>query len=150
MHDGNYFFLSNNCAVEELKLLRGGTNNSKLVGLDNIMPNGLLEVLKGRGLADTSVLDDPRGSPAPGLSLRLFPRSLSSDVRGIEKAPADQTGQAVEDWLSLTAAERRQWFDQADLRTSAALLLLEQASLSPAVAAGSRTRSNSAIWVPGS
>jgi multidrug efflux pump subunit AcrA (membrane-fusion protein) len=34
----------------------------------------------------------------------------------------------VEDWLSLKAEERRKWIDQADLRTSAALLLLEQAS----------------------
>lgn len=34
----------------------------------------------------------------------------------------------VEDWLALSSEERRPWFDQADLRTSAALLLLEQAS----------------------
>ena len=34
----------------------------------------------------------------------------------------------VEEWLSLTAEERREWFERADLRTSAALLLLEQAS----------------------
>ena len=34
----------------------------------------------------------------------------------------------VEDWLALKAEERRQWIDQADLRTSAALLLLEQAA----------------------
>ncbi|MGK9563806.1 hypothetical protein O6468_23610, partial [Salmonella enterica subsp. enterica] len=40
--------------------------------------------------------------------------------------PIKQT--QVEDWLALSAAERRQWFIQADLRTSAALLLLEQAS----------------------
>ncbi|MCX7080507.1 MAG: DUF4105 domain-containing protein, partial [Pseudomonas sp.] len=59
-YDGNYYFLSNNCAVESLKLLRSGSNNPQLTGLDSIMPNGLLEVLKGRGLADTSVLDDPR------------------------------------------------------------------------------------------
>ena len=35
----------------------------------------------------------------------------------------------VEDWLALDAEQRRPWFDKADLRTSAALLLLEQASL---------------------
>ena len=59
-YDGNYWFLSNNCAVESLKLLRSGTANPRLNDLDSIMPNGLLAVLKGRGLADTSVLDDPR------------------------------------------------------------------------------------------
>jgi hypothetical protein len=41
--------------------------------------------------------------------------------------PVKQT--TVEDWMSLPAEERRQWLSQADLRTSAAMLLLEQASL---------------------
>ncbi len=41
------------------------------------------------------------------------------------KVPQDK----VEDWLALPAVERRPWFDKADLRSSAALLLLEQASL---------------------
>ncbi|MCX5511813.1 hypothetical protein OH705_28565, partial [Pseudomonas sp. BJa3] len=35
----------------------------------------------------------------------------------------------VEDWLALDAEQRLQWLDRADLRTSAALLLLEQAGL---------------------
>lgn len=48
-YDGNYWFLSNNCAVESLKLLRSGTANPRLNDLDSIMPNGLLAVLKGRG-----------------------------------------------------------------------------------------------------
>nr|GFD55453.1 hypothetical protein [Tanacetum cinerariifolium] len=34
----------------------------------------------------------------------------------------------VEDWLSLPAKDRRPYFAQADLRTSAAMLLLEQAA----------------------
>jgi hypothetical protein len=36
---------------------------------------------------------------------------------------------SVEEWLDLPANERRQWFAQADLRSNAALLLLEQAAL---------------------
>ena len=36
--------------------------------------------------------------------------------------------EAVEDWLDLPAKQRQPWFAQADLRTSAALLLLEQAA----------------------
>jgi len=75
-YDGNYFFLSNNCAVESLKLLRSGSNNKQLIGLDSIMPNGLLEVLKGRGLADTSVLDDPR--EVIGAALKYLGYSVNS------------------------------------------------------------------------
>lgn len=59
-YDGNYYFISNNCAVETLKLLRSGSDNPQLKGLDSIVPNGLLEVLNARGLADTHVLDDPK------------------------------------------------------------------------------------------
>lgn len=126
-YDGNYYFLSNNCAVESLKLLRSGSNNQQLVGLDSIMPNGLLEVLKGRGLADTSVLDDPREALRLGYRFDSFRDRYQAMFEVIKKhLPIKET--SVEDWLSLSAEQRRQWFDQADLRTSAALLLLEQAS----------------------
>ncbi|CAI8768246.1 DUF4105 domain-containing protein [Pseudomonas sp. IT-P258] len=126
-YDGNYFFLSNNCAVEGLKLLRSSTNNPQLVGLDNIMPNGMLEVLKGRGLADTSVLDDPREALRLGYRFDSFRDRYQAMFEVLKKQmPIKQ--ETVEEWLDLKAAERRQWFEQADLRTSAALLLLEQAS----------------------
>ncbi|MCO7572545.1 DUF4105 domain-containing protein [Pseudomonas chlororaphis] len=126
-YDGNYYFLSNNCAVESLKLLRSGSNNKQLIGLDSIMPNGLLEVLKGRGLADTSVLDNPREALRLGYRFDSFRDRYQAMFEVIKKhLPIKQA--SVEDWLSLSAGERRQWFDQADLRTSAALLLLEQAS----------------------
>ncbi|WP_145254525.1 DUF4105 domain-containing protein [Pseudomonas sp. SJZ131] len=126
-YDGNYFFLSNNCAVESLKLLRSGSNNAQLTGLDSIMPNGLLEVLKGRGLADTSVLDDPREALRLGYRFDSFRDRYQAMFEVLKKnLPIKQA--TVEDWLSLSAEERRQWIAQADLRTSAALLLLEQAS----------------------
>ena len=126
-YDGNYYFLSNNCAVESLKLLRSGSNNTQLKGLDSIMPNGLLEVLKGRGLADTSVLDAPKEALRLGYRFDSFRDRYQAMFDVLRKhLPIPQ--QTVEDWLALDAAERRTWFEQADLRTSAALLLLEQAS----------------------
>ncbi|MFJ4196059.1 DUF4105 domain-containing protein [Pseudomonas sp. NPDC089534] len=126
-YDGNYFFLSNNCAVESLKLLRSGSNNAQLTGLDSIMPNGLLEVLKGRGLADTRVLDDPKEALRLGYRFDSFRERYQAMFDVLKKQlPIPQT--TVEDWLSLSAEERRPWFERADLRTSAALLLLEQAS----------------------
>ncbi|PNA01836.1 MULTISPECIES: DUF4105 domain-containing protein [unclassified Pseudomonas] len=126
-YDGNYFFLSNNCAVEGLKLLRSGSNNARLTGLDSIMPNGLLEVLKGRGLADTSVLDDPKEALRLGYRFDSFRDRYQAMFDVLKKQlPIKQA--TVEEWLSLSAEERRPWFERADLRTSAALLLLEQAS----------------------
>jgi len=127
-YDGNYWFLSNNCAVESLKLLRSGTANPQLNDLDSIMPNGLLAVLKGRGLADTSVLDNPREALRLGYRFDSYRERYQAMFEVLRKQlPIKQ--QLVEDWLALSAEQRRPWFAQADLRTSAALLLLEQASL---------------------
>jgi len=127
-YDGNYWFLSNNCAVESLKLLRSGTANPRLNDLDSIMPNGLLAVLKGRGLADTSVLDDPREALRLGYRFDSYRDRYQAMFDVLRKQlPVKQD--KVEDWLALDAEQRRGWFSQADLRTSAALLLLEQASL---------------------
>ena len=126
-YDGNYYFISNNCAVETLKLLRSGSDNAQLKGLDSIMPNGLLEVLKARGLADTRVLDDKKEALRLGYRFDSYRDRYQAMFDVLKKQlPIKQT--TVEDWLSLSAEERRQWFERADLRTSAALLLLEQAS----------------------
>ncbi|AEJ10704.1 MULTISPECIES: DUF4105 domain-containing protein [Pseudomonas] len=127
-YDGNYWFLSNNCAVESLKLLRSGTANPRLNDLDSIMPNGLLAVLKGRGLADTSVLDDPREALRLGYRFDSYRDRYQAMFEVLRKQLPIKQAQ-VEDWLALDAEQRRPWFAQADLRTSAALLLLEQASL---------------------
>jgi hypothetical protein len=127
-YDGNYWFLSNNCAVENLKLLRSGTNDPRLVGLDSIMPNGLLEVLKGRGLADTSVLDDPKQALRRGYRFDSY-RDRYQAMFDVLRKNTDVKETTVEDWLALPAKERRPYFDKADLRTSAAMLLLEQAGL---------------------
>lgn len=127
-YDGAYYFLSNNCAVETLKLLRSGTGNPRLNNLDSIMPNGLLEVLEGRGLADASVLDDPREALRLGYRFDSYRDRYQAMFEVLkQQLPIPQTD--VEGWLGQDAQQRRQWFDRANLRTSAALLLLEQASL---------------------
>jgi hypothetical protein len=125
-YDGSYYFLSNNCAVENLKLLRSGTHNPKLDGVDSILPNGLLEVLEGRGLADGSVLDDPREALRLGYRFDSY-RDRYQAMFDVLKKHLSIPQASVEDWLEQPAAQRRKWFTQADLRTSAALLLLEQA-----------------------
>jgi hypothetical protein len=125
-YDGSYYFLSNNCAVENLKLLRSGTHNPKLDGVDSILPNGLLEVLEGRGLADGSVLDNPREALRLGYRFDSY-RDRYQAMFDVLKKHLSIPQASVEAWLEQPAEQRRKWFAQADLRTSAALLLLEQA-----------------------
>ncbi len=127
-YDGDYYFLSNNCAVETLKLLRSGTGRTDLHALDSITPTGLLEVLQARGLTDHSVLDDPREALRLGYHFDSFRdryQAMFAVLR--ERLPIKE--QSVEQWLALAAEERRPWIEQADLRAAAALLLLEQAAL---------------------
>nr|WP_218626514.1 DUF4105 domain-containing protein [Pseudomonas sp. dw_358] len=126
-YDGSYYFVSNNCAVETLKLLRAGTDDPRLQALDNITPNGLLEVLEARGLADGSVLDDHREALRRGYHFDSY-RDRYQAMFEIVKQRLPVKQKTVEDWLGQTPEERRPWFAQADLRASAALLLLEQAS----------------------
>lgn len=127
-YDGDYYFVSNNCAVETLKLLRSGTGNPRLQALDSILPNGLLELMDARGLADTQVLDDPREALRLGYRFDSFRERYQAMFKVLrERLPITQN--SVETWLEQTAEARRSWFDQADLRASAALLLLEQAAL---------------------
>nr|WP_272888887.1 DUF4105 domain-containing protein [Stutzerimonas stutzeri] len=127
-YDGDYYFLSNNCAVETLKLLRSGTDRAELVALDSILPSGLLELLIARGLADISVLDDPREALRLGYRFDSYRDRYQAMFRVLKERlglPQEQ----VEQWLDLPASERQPWIAKAGLRASAALLLVEQAAL---------------------
>lgn len=127
-YDGDYWFLSNNCAVETLKLLRAGTARAELESLDSIMPNGLLDLLVGRGLADRSRLNDPQEALRLGYRFDSF-RERYQAMFAILRQRLSVPQESVEDWLALPADERRPWLARADLRASAALLLLEQAAM---------------------
>ena len=127
-YDGGYYFFTNNCAVETVKLLRSGTNHPQLRNIDSILPNGLQSLLAARGIADMSVLDDPQRALRLGYRFDSFrDRYQAMFVVLRERMPIPQ--QDVEEWLTLPASERRVWFADADLRSNAALLLLEQAAL---------------------
>ncbi len=127
-YDGDYWFISNNCAVETLKLLRSGSQHPRLHALDSIMPNGLLDTLVARDLADRSVLDDSAEALRLGYRFDSFRDRYQAMFSVLQaQLPIEQT--QVEDWLMQPAEKRQPWFARADLRTSAALLLLEQAAL---------------------
>lgn len=127
-YDGDYYFLTNNCAVETLKLLRSGTARPELAALDSILPSGLLELLIGRGLADAGVLDDPREAMRLGYRFDSY-RDRYQAMFAVLRERLGLPQADVEQWLALDATERRRWFDGADLRAGAALLLVEQAAL---------------------
>ena len=127
-YDGRYYFLSNNCAVETFKLLHDGVPRLAGEDLSSITPTGLLKHLRRAGIADDSVLDDR--DEALRLGYRFDALSARYQAMFEVARQALQLPQArVQDWLNLDPRERAHWLERADLRTSAALLLLEQAAL---------------------
>ena len=126
-YDGRYFFISNNCAVETLKLLRSGTADPRLADLDSLLPNGLLQLLVARGLADPSALAEPREAERLGYRFASYRERYTQLFAGLQADWGLPYGQ-VEDWLDAPPTQRQAWFARASLRQSAALLVLEQAA----------------------
>ncbi len=127
-YDGRYYFLSNNCAVETYKLLHDGVPRLAGEDLSSITPTGLLRRLQRAGIADISVL----GDRSEALRLGYYFEALSARYDAMFEVARQelQLPQVnAQDWLDLPAGERAPWLPRADLRASAALLLLEQAAL---------------------
>ncbi|MET1025094.1 MAG: DUF4105 domain-containing protein [Pseudoxanthomonas sp.] len=126
-YDGGYRFISNNCAVETYKLLHDGVPRLADARLSGITPNGLLRRLGRARIAQTGVLDDLVLAERAGY---YFPpasahyQAMFEVLRNALSLPQRH----VQDWLSLPPSQRAAWIERADLRSSAALLVLEQAA----------------------
>ena len=127
-YDGRYYFLSNNCAVETFKLMHDGVPRLASEDLASITPTGLLRRLQRAGIADATVLEDRDEALRLGYrfeALSAHYQAMFDVARQALQLPQEE----VQDWLNLPAGERAPWLERADLRASAALLLLEQAAL---------------------
>lgn len=126
-YDGEYYFLSNNCAVETFKLLHDGAPRLATTRLRSITPTGLMGKLRKQAVADVSVLEDRDEA------LRLGYRfdSMRERQQAMYAVALERLGlpePQVEQWLDLPAARRAAWVDKGDMQATAALLLLEQAA----------------------
>ena len=126
-YDGRYYFLGNNCAAETWKLLHDSVPRLASQPLGSITPTGLLLRLQRAGVADASALDDPAEALRLGYRFESQ-RSHFAQVYAVAKQQLGLPYDGVETWLGLAPQERRPWLDRGDLRTSAALLVLEQAA----------------------
>ena len=127
-YDGRYRFVDNNCAVETWRLLRDGVPRLADARLSSLSPTGLLARLERAGIADASALRDAERARREGYRFD----SMAEHLQGMLEAaratlPIPQV--RVDDWLALPPARRAAWIDRADLRATAALLVLENAAL---------------------
>lgn len=126
-YDGRYFFLSNNCAVETWKLLHDGVPRLAALPLGSIAPTGLLRRLIRTGAADASVLDDPQQARRLGYVFDAASARYQAMFDVVRSALAVPQHTVVQ-WLDLPPERRVRWIGQADIKASAALLLLEEAA----------------------
>jgi len=127
-YDGRYAFISNNCAVETWNLLRQADPRiEQQVHWRGITPSGLLTALEQRRLADRSVLADRAAAERQGYYFASA-QSRYAAMYQIARQQLSLPTHTVEDWLALPAQARAPWIEQANLRSTAALLLLEQAA----------------------
>ena len=127
-YDGRYYFLSNNCAVETFKLLHDGVPRLAGEHLASITPTGLLRRLERADEVDATVLDDPAEARRLGYYFELASAHYQMMFE-VAKQALHLPQTRVQDWLDLAPEQRAQWLGRGDLRTSAALLLLEEAAL---------------------
>ena len=126
-YDGRYYFLGNNCAVETWRLLQVALPQREPERWRSITPTDLLKNLEQAGIAEVSVLADPEAARRLGYYFEPMSARYAAmfDVARRESAlPAD----SVEAWIALPPRQRRPWLAQDDLRTLAALLVLEEAA----------------------
>ena len=127
-YDGDYYFLTQNCAVETHQLLRNSLQIQALDGMDSILPSGLLRLLAKRGWLDTSVLDDPKKAISQGYVFESYQARYDAMYAVLQAAMA-QPEPDLKRWLARPVAERQAFYQTLDMRTLAAAVLVEQAAL---------------------
>lgn len=127
-YDGDYYFLTQNCAVETQQLLRNSLQIPELDGMDSILPSGLLRLLEQRGWLDTSVLDDRQQALSQGYFFESYQARYDAMYHVLKKAMAHPEPN-LKAWLARPVTERQAFYQTLDMRTLAAAVLVEQAAL---------------------
>src|SRR5690606_22451196 len=98
------YFVGNNCAVETLKLLRTGSHHPALLDLDSQTPQGLLDLLQARGLADALPLRDAEQARRMGYRFDSYRQRYQQLYETIRRALA-LGPTSVDQWLEMQRSE---------------------------------------------
>lgn len=130
-YSNNYKFLSNNCAVEVINMLKGGLIQSALMNSRVQTPKGVLQELKNKNLIAHDALEDLNQAQADGLYFASYENNLKQALTVIKNLSNQQF--SISKWSKVSALERRQLYtsmtfnDKLSTRKwSAAFLFLER------------------------
>ena len=126
-YDGRYYFIANNCAVETAKLLQAGVPAVAEAGIERITPRGLRQRLDRGGWLDERVLADRASAVRQGYYFESADTHYARLYAVARRELSLPAGDAPA-WLAMGAAERAPWLARGGLRSTAGLLLLEQAA----------------------
>ncbi|MGY3264477.1 DUF7844 domain-containing protein [Lysobacter sp. HA35] len=127
-YDGRYRFVTRNCAVETWTLLHDGVPRLARMPLASVTPTGLLARLARADVADTSVFDDVDSARRLGYRFDSQAQHFAQ-LFDAAKTTLPIPERKVTDWLDLPPSQRAPWMERADLKATAALLILETAAL---------------------
>lgn len=108
-YNNRYYFLSNNCAVEIMNLLKAGLGRADLMNVRTQTPKGVLQELKNHNLISNEV--DMKNLPAAKAAGYYFP----SNQANLDQALSiirELSGQkySLKKWLNFEPSQRRQLY----------------------------------------
>lgn len=135
-YDGQYYFLSNNCAIESLNLIRSSLLKNELMTEVAQTPKWLLSTLSRYKLVNEQYLTNRAWAIDHGFLFVSHAEHLNKALAVIShQAPAISVGD-IDSWMSLGGESRRNLFQkhlprerQNQVKYAAAFLLLESHAL---------------------
>ncbi len=128
-YDGKYYFLTNNCAVETLRLLGEAVPRIAAMNITAITPNGVLKKLRRADFTrENAIPADANEAARQGYW--FAPANVYFDtLYAVAKSSLHLTPRDAAAWLALAPSQRSEAMEHANLRAAAALLVLESAAL---------------------
>ncbi|WII73376.1 DUF4105 domain-containing protein [Bdellovibrio sp. 22V] len=131
-YDGQYYFLSNNCAVESINLLRSATLRKELMTESAQTPYSLRNLLARAKLTQKEYMDNREWAVKNGYLFISHGEHLEKALEFIDDYVTVREAQRISDWVELTPGQRRYLFQKhmpqdrrVQVKYAAAFLLLE-------------------------
>lgn len=131
-YDGQYYFLSNNCAVESLNLLRSSLLRDDLMTATAQTPYGLKDILVKNQILNEAPLKDRAGAVENAYLFLSHEEHLNKALEVLSSYTSQNQNTSIQSWLNLGSEKRRELFmahlpqeRQSQVKYAAAFLLLE-------------------------
>lgn len=131
-YDGQYYFLSNNCAVESLNLLRSSLLRDELMTATAQTPYGLKDLLSRNQILNETPMKDRPWAVENAFLFLSHEEHLNKALNMLTSYIALNQNMSLQSWLNLAPEKRRDLFlahlpqeRQSQVKYAAAFLLLE-------------------------